>query len=249
VDEDLYARLAAAWKETSGLETVKASERGSGNAGSELGWASRHLGLLAVRVPVWRVEKDERNGRERKEPDELDWLLWDDSRVAGGLAPGFVPWKPFAHPTLGPVEIGGWRRFTRFEPPPDLLEAAVRRVSLLPALHGGFAPRLEAAVETRALGGGLFEVAARARNVGGGPTDTKAAEAARRHAPVRLALSPAAGVRVEAGRLVSAVGVLGAGGVSEPVRWVVRREGKGDLGVVEAFHRAAGRDRETARTP
>jgi hypothetical protein len=244
-DKDLYERLAAAWKEASGLETKKASERGSQNAGSELDWASRHLGLVAVRVPVWRIAKQEGNGRERAAADELDWLLWDDAR--GGK--GFVPWKEVAHPTLGPVEVGGWRRFTRWEPPHDLLEAAVRQVALLPAVHADFAPRLAVGVEVEALGGSLFQVKARARNVGGGPSDTKSAEKAQRHMPVRLAFRPAAGTTVEAGTAVSKAGVLAPGGVSAPVVWVVRRTGAGDLGEVEAFHRAAGRVREPARTP
>lgn len=39
------------------------------------------------------------NGRE------IDRLRWSDEHYGGKL---FVPWKPFTHPTLGPVEIGGF---------------------------------------------------------------------------------------------------------------------------------------------
>ncbi len=117
-DDALYGRLGAAWKQACGLELRRASERpGAGdNPGSELDWAARHLGVPALRVPVWRIAKEEANGRERADADELDWLLWND-RVLGGK--GFVPWHEVKHPQLGTVEVGGWKRFTRYEPPAD----------------------------------------------------------------------------------------------------------------------------------
>ena len=37
--------------------------------------------------------------------DELRLLQWNDDQLEGR---GFIPWHPFNHPQLGPVEIGGW---------------------------------------------------------------------------------------------------------------------------------------------
>lgn len=37
--------------------------------------------------------------------DELDKLIWDEKENDGQ---GFTNWKPYKHPTLGDVEIGGW---------------------------------------------------------------------------------------------------------------------------------------------
>ena len=51
---------------------------------------------------------------------EKERLRWNDEELAGA---GFAPWKPFAHPQLGPVEIGGWKRkFTSQNPPGKFLE-------------------------------------------------------------------------------------------------------------------------------
>jgi hypothetical protein len=40
---------------------------------------------------------------------KLRWLRWSDRALDGE---GFIPWHPVAHPTLGEVEVGGWRPFT-----------------------------------------------------------------------------------------------------------------------------------------
>lgn len=43
--------------------------------------------------------------RWHPEEDDLKLMQWNDE-VMGGAA--FIDWKPFEHPQLGPVEIGGW---------------------------------------------------------------------------------------------------------------------------------------------
>jgi len=211
---------------------------------STLDWAAVHLGALAVRVPVWHIEKEAQNARERQDPDELDWLLWND-RVLGGK--GFVPWHEVPHPQWGTVEVGGWKRFTRYEPPEDRLADAVRKVSMVPAIHAEFAPRLDVIVETTALGGGLARVKARASNVGGGPTENAVAVKAKRSMEVRLAFAPASGVEVVAGPKSARAGVLAAGATSDVVEWTVR--GAGTLGRVEARHRVAGTASREAKVP
>ena len=239
-DDALYGTLAPAWREAAGgVELRKASERpgASENRGSDLDWAARHLGAVALRVPVWRIVKEATVGRDRADPDELDWLVWND-RVLGGK--GFVPWHEVAHPTWGTVEVGGWRAFSRHEPPRDLLAGAVRSVLRVPLAHAAVAPRLSVVVEVEPRGAGLAVVRARAANVGGGPTETVRAERAQRAHAVRLSLRAAEGVEVLAGPKVIGVGTLGAGAVSTPVEWLVRRAGPGALGTVTAAHRVAG---------
>ncbi len=70
-------------------------------------------------------EKD-LNGDGKK--DELDALIWDDS-LNGGR--GFMEWKRFNHPALGPVEIGGNHpKFFSQNPPPEHLEPWIRKQAL-----------------------------------------------------------------------------------------------------------------------
>ncbi len=51
--------------------------------------------------------------------DEVDALTWDDEENGGR---GFREWEPFEHPTLGAIEIGGFRPkfFSQNGPPPQL---------------------------------------------------------------------------------------------------------------------------------
>ena len=247
-DEATYAALAAAWKAASGVEVRKAHERpGAGaNPGCEVDWAVRHLGVFAARVPVWRIDKEPQNARERPDPDELDWLLWNDRVLLGK---GFVAWHEVRVPGGEPVEVGGWLPFTRHEPPRDALPAAVRKVAGVPLAHAGFAPRLALTVSTTALGAGLFQVEARAEDVGGGPTETAVAVAAHRSMGVHLRFVPAAGVTTLAGPTNPDLGVLAAGASSERVTWTVRAPAGGRLGVVRGVHRIAGPAEREATAP
>ena len=85
----------------------------------------------------------------------------------------WFPWRPFDHPQLGPVEIGGadWFRLSTNAPPP-LLEAEVAPHARF-AVHQALAsPRLEI-VHTRvdALGDGVWRIQAGIANTGWLPTE------------------------------------------------------------------------------
>ena len=241
-DDALYGRLGTAWKSACGLEIRRASERpGAGdNPGSELDWGARHLGVPAVRVPVWHIAKEDANGRDRADPDELDWLLWND-RVLGGK--GFAPWHEAKHPQYGTVEVGGWKRFTRYEPPADRLEASVRAVSGVPFSHAAFVPELDVLIETEALGAGIVRVRARVADIGGGPTETQRARVAHRAMEVRLELEVGGGAERTAGAATTPVGHLEAGEISKSVEWLVRRPAQTPAGAPAPFVRVRARHR------
>jgi hypothetical protein len=248
-DDALYGVLGPTWVAAAGgVPLRKASERpgAGGNPGSDLDWAARHLGVVALRVPVWRIAKEERNGRERADPDDLDWLLWND-RVLGGR--GFVAWHGVKHPTFGEVDVGGWRPFTRHEPPPDLLGAAVASVALVPAAHAEAAPRLEVRLETTRVAPDVLRVKARVANLGGGPTETKRAEAAKRAMAVRLDFAPVEGSVLLAGPRSTSLGTLAAGAFSTEVEWLVRVGRPGAAGRVTASHRVAGEASAEVKAP
>jgi hypothetical protein len=245
-DDPLYERVATALADASGRKVRKASELGRDDPGSDLDWAATHLGVLAFRLPVWWIAKEEGHAAERDVADEHDWMLFD-ARVLGGK--GFQPWTPFAHPTLGAVEIGGWRRFTRHEPPPALLGAAVDAAGRWALPFARFRPRLAADVEVEPRGGGIHEVTLRVRNAGEGPTDTKAAEEHERSFPVRARIVPASGATTLGGPAVQRLGRLEAGAAAEEVRWLVRGPLQGSLARIEVRHpRAEPLDVE-ARVP
>lgn len=250
-DRALYDRLGMALRERTGLGLRKASELARvRNPGSELDWASAHLGVVAVSIPVWRIPKQAAHGAERDAPDEVDWLLWADASLPAGA---FQPWTPFQHPELGSVELGGWARFTRHEPPASLLEPAVAAVCAAPLAQAGLLPTLGLQAVVRDLGGGLHDVRVQVLNRGSWPTETPLAVARRLAHPVLLGLETGAGVERVAGPAVADAGVLEAGQGSSEQRWLLRsgptRPAGSPLGLLRARHRRAGVATQEVRAP
>lgn len=59
--------------------------------------------------------KEIKNKSEKStESEDAKWLAWSDAKLEGK---GFVDWQPFKHPSLGEVEIGGFRPFLQSNPP------------------------------------------------------------------------------------------------------------------------------------
>lgn len=96
-------------------------------------WLYEHLGALFWVVELWSPNREAGiEGypwidwyREHPPEDDLKLLRWSDAHC-GGQA--HVDWRPFEHPELGPVEIGGWDRMNFWRnPPPALREREVAR--------------------------------------------------------------------------------------------------------------------------
>ena len=96
-------------------------------------WIYEHLGLYTWTIEIWNPKKeagiDNRNFihwfRDHPPADDLQVYRWAQ-QVAPGE--GHVDWKPYEHPQLGRVEIGGWNRLQLFSnPPPALREREIAR--------------------------------------------------------------------------------------------------------------------------
>ncbi len=89
-------------------------------------WVYEHLGALFWVVELWAPNKEAGISdypwihwyREHPVEDDLKLLKWSDE-CCGGAA--HVDWKPFDHPQLGPLEIGGWDRMNFWRNPPPFL--------------------------------------------------------------------------------------------------------------------------------
>jgi len=122
-------------------------------------WMYEHLGALFWVVELWAPNREAGIKdykwvdwyREHPVEDDLKLLKWSDEQCAGQA---HVEWKPFLHPQLGAVEIGGWDKMNFWRnPPPHLRE---REVARFPAWMTQIAlslPKLELLrTEVRALG-------------------------------------------------------------------------------------------------
>ena len=136
-------------------------------------WVYEHLGALFWVVEIW--SPNQAAGitdykwidwyREHPVEDDLKLLKWSDEQC-GGQA--HVDWKPFQHPQLGAVEIGGWDKMNYWRnPPPHLRE---REAARFPAWMTQIAlslPKLELLrTEVRALGPDTWRVRLAVANSG-----------------------------------------------------------------------------------
>jgi murein tripeptide amidase MpaA len=117
--------------------------------GGTFDWIYEHLGLFSWVVEIWSPMREAGITHYkyidwfRDHPPEDDLKLFDWSEQAlGGLA--HQPWRPFDHPQLGRVEIGGWNRFHAFgNPPLPLLARELARFPRWLLWQALVSPRLE----------------------------------------------------------------------------------------------------------
>jgi murein tripeptide amidase MpaA len=112
-------------------------------------WIYEHLGMYTWTIEIWNPKKE-------AGIDNGEWIHWfrdhpieDDLKIyqwAQRIAPGegHVDWRPFSHPQLGAVEIGGWNRMAVFtNPPPALREKEIARFPRWLLFNALISPRLE----------------------------------------------------------------------------------------------------------
>ena len=122
-------------------------------------WFYEHLGALFWVVELWSPNRQAGITdykwidwyREHPPQDDLKLLQWSDQHCAGQA---HVAWKPFQHPQLGALEIGGWDKMNYWRnPPPALREAEAARFPAWMTQLALSLPRLELlCTEVRALG-------------------------------------------------------------------------------------------------
>ncbi|MCX2864049.1 M14 family metallopeptidase [Paucibacter sp. PLA-PC-4] len=136
-------------------------------------WVYEHLGALFWVVEIWSPNKEAGiEGykwidwyRDHPVEDDLKLLKWSDEQCEGRA---HVDWRPFQHPQLGAVEIGGWDKMNYWRnPPPHLRE---REAARFPGWMNQIAlslPKLELLrTEVRALGSDTWRVRLAVANSG-----------------------------------------------------------------------------------
>ena len=136
-------------------------------------WVYEHLGALFWVVEMWAPNKEAGITdykwvdwyREHPVEDDLKLMKWNDEQC-GGQA--HVAWKPFMHPQLGQVEIGGWDKMNYWRnPPPALREREAARFPKWMTQIALSLPKLELLrTEVRALGPDTWRVKLAVANSG-----------------------------------------------------------------------------------
>lgn len=145
--------------------------------GAVLDWVYDTFGAYAYSTELWSLPQ--------KAGIEIDDLIeWghdhppeQDVQMARALdeyanGEGIYPWKPFDHPQLGEVEIGGWDyKFAKQNPPGNLLEDVTTGNATFVIREMGTLPRIVFGdVTAERIADGVYKIAALVQNTGFLPT-------------------------------------------------------------------------------
>jgi len=180
-------------------------------------------------------------GAEAPEGIDLRLLQWmDDEKIDG-----FVKWAPYKHPTLGEVEIGGFKPYATTNPP-------AAQIAELGASHAKFALYVSslfskikiAKTEVTALGAGLFRIRAEIENAGYLPTALSQGVQARAVKPVMVQLGVPPDSIVTGNEKTNHIPALAGSGSRQSFEWVIKGT-PGSTVTLKAVSQKSGTDTAT----
>lgn len=140
-------------------------------------WMYEHRGVFAWTTEIWSPQRQAGITdykyidwfREHPFEHDVALLKWSDEKLGGR---GYYDWKPFVHPQLGPVEIGGWDAVYAWRnPPPELLEKEIAPLSEWVIWQALCSPKLELReVKVEPLEPGVARIRIAVMNTGWLPT-------------------------------------------------------------------------------
>lgn len=177
-------------------------------------WGSKVFGVLAITTEMWAHAIGEGQ-------DAL--FRWNDERLDGK---GFIDWYPYDHPQLGPVELGGWDRWSTASPPDSMIATELERNVDWVLTFADKTPRVEILEASATRAGDVIQVDATVANVGWMATATAhATESLKTAVSVRVYLELENATIQEATSVVE-LGVLpgtrGGNPDARNVSWTVR---------------------------
>ena len=141
--------------------------------GGTFDWIYEHLGIFSWVVEIWSPMREAGITdykyidwfRNHEPDDDLKMIRWSDTKLDGIAHAG---WKPFDHPQLGKIELGGWNRFHAFSnPPPKLLERELARFPQWLIWQALISPKLELVhAGAEHVGDGAWKVTLVVQNTG-----------------------------------------------------------------------------------
>jgi len=209
----------------------------------------QHLGLFVFEFELGTImdsagmDFDQQMGmltEQQREAGARRLLRWWDKRGRKPLI--YVPWKPFDHPQLGPVDIGGrvlreWAGMAMAD-----LRTRCAATYKFTLHHAAQHPRVTLEeVEAKAVARGIYRIRARVANRGALPTHISNRGARlRRLRPVRVEFHPGKGIDVLSHQAHHSLGHLAGPSGGRLLEWFVR--GKKGASCRIALHGGTGGD-------
>ncbi len=244
-EKSLGERLDEQRLELAGRDAELREEREEAAAAAREG--AEGAGEAPQEQPAAGKGQDEKGDEEKKDDDKKDdepkpsddakRLKWIDTAGAEE-AWRFLPWKPFEHPELGPVEIGGFAPFSRLEPPAaERAEIARKHLEFFLGL-GALLPRVALAECTReTLGEGVFRVTAVVQNDALLPLLSRSGRRTETTRPAKVQLELPEAARLLGGEIQVLLSELPGSGGRKEYTWLVQGPEGTELGVsVETAH-------------
>ena len=181
-DLALYKDLGAVGERLTGYPTISTYEeftpdKSKARHGSLKDWVYEEMGIICFSTELWDLERTAgvpKVGYYNLYPRDAETTRKVFRWVVENLGEhGFRDWRPYDHPQLGPVEVGGMVYIWSYRNPPGkLLEGICHANVMFNLRHAAAAPRVkvdEVAVEP--MGADLFKVTAVVSNHGYLPTN------------------------------------------------------------------------------
>jgi hypothetical protein len=157
--------------------------------------------------------------KEGEHPDSYI-LKWSDEVLKDK---GFVDWKPYSHPTLGDVEIGGFVPYVKVNPPASDMKKTIDFHSDYYIDFMNRLPRLELKeTQVEAQGDGVYQVNVYFTNTGWFPTSTAQGRRALATWPIRAELKLSQGQSLFSGRSVVNIPFIDGSGGTKKAEWTIR---------------------------
>jgi hypothetical protein len=175
---------------------------------------------------------------------ERERLKWNDEEMSGQI---FISWHAFKHPTLGDVEIGGWKRAKVSPPEGPLVEKECEAGNHYTLYLASLAPRVRVkaggvkAIDQKA---GLYQVELSVENLGALRTATEQAEWLKVVKPVVLDVQADANLEVLSGDVRAELGQVRGNAESRKITYVLRVKDPSKRATLKAsvWSQRAGRD-------
>tara|TARA_A100001037_G_scaffold191235_1_gene171085 strand:- start:296 stop:1138 length:843 start_codon:yes stop_codon:yes gene_type:complete len=198
------------------------------------------FGIMAFANEIYRFGDDlNEDGRV----SQSEQLIYNDKTMKGRV---FKEWKSFDHPTLGKVEIGGWKKFGQNNPLPEFLPREVDRNVDFMLMQARAMPLLEISdVEQTYLNNDNYRLTVTISNTGFQPTELAIRKNNNRAVPVRVNLSTANNVTILDEKQEKDAGHISGNGEAE-VTWLIQGPRGGSV-TINAYHPKGGRTVQTLK--
>lgn len=253
-DLDYYTTISKKYVELTGIKNAPAL---SAPAGAFFQYGYFQYGVPSFSTPGWGLtpvaadSAKSGSGPKSKDGSGSDDKPSFDKKLAdwmdGAVVDGFVAWKAFTHPTLGSVEIGGFKPYEAVNPPMSVItEMAPKNAEFAVYLSSLLADVNIAKTEVINHGGGVFRIKAEVENAGFFPTSTSHGVTSRSVKPtmVQLGIDPEA--LLSGSAKTSFFQTLDGSGNRQKFEWLIKGK-KGDEIELKVVAQKGGTDIKTVR--